>query len=149
VTTKADEQKERRALAGSTNTTTHQRGTSTLLDHVTNESGGRFAELARRDGGKPTVIGTAEARYPAGPAWAADPCGVEPALGFSVEDLQPTGEPFEVERAAEIVASREELAASPEALTSASQFPGVIETGDAAIQLAEVLPRLAKRRRAR
>lgn len=73
--------------------------TSSLLDHVEPEGGGRFAELARRDAGKSTVVGaTPSVQYPTGPGWTRSEVPQEPPLGFSVNDLEPTGEPFEVER---------------------------------------------------
>ena len=100
--------------------------TSSLLDHVEPEGGGRFAELARRDAGKPTVVGaTPSVQYPAGPGWTRDEVPQEPPLGFCVNDLEPTGEPFEVER------SLTKLAASPGA-PSVSSSTASVETGDAA-----------------
>jgi hypothetical protein len=48
---------------------------------------------------KATVIGsTPIPHYPQGPAWCADPSGVEPPLGVDINEMQPTGEVFEVER---------------------------------------------------
>jgi hypothetical protein len=66
-----------------------KRVASTYLDHTHNEEGGRFAKPQQ-------VIGTTAPEYPAGPNWAADPVGVEPPLGFSVEDHEPVGEYAEV-----------------------------------------------------
>jgi hypothetical protein len=93
---KSDEQKTRRALAGSTSTVT----TSTLRDHVDSESGGRFTELGRREGAsKPTIVGadSAVVRYPAGPNWSGADSGLEPPLGFSINDMEPVGLAHEVE----------------------------------------------------
>jgi hypothetical protein len=54
-------------------------GASTLLDHVSNDSGGRFAAI-----GKPTVIGSEPtAKYPTLPSsspWSGDGVGIEPPL---------------------------------------------------------------------
>jgi hypothetical protein len=76
-------------------------GTSTFLDHLEAEGGGRFAEAARREGmAKPQVTGTSpSANYPTLPAsspWHADPIGVEPTLGVDVNALDPVGECHEV-----------------------------------------------------
>ena len=61
-------------------------GVSTLLDHVHDESGGRFAALARQEReAKPSVIGVDPAaqypRLPSSSSWSAgDPVGVEPLI---------------------------------------------------------------------
>jgi hypothetical protein len=107
--------------------------TSTLRDHaVEGEGGGRFAELARREGAaRPAVVGATPAvQYPAGPAWVSDGAGVgiEPPLGICVNDLEPTGEPFEVERSLANLAE----AAAP---TSAAASPVVVvETASAVLK---------------
>jgi len=104
--------------------------TSTLRDHaVEGEGGGRFAELARREGAsRPTVVGARPlVQYPAGPDWTSNGAavGVEPPLGVCVNDLEPTGEAFEVERS---LASLAEAAAP----TSAAASPVVVvETASA------------------
>lgn len=119
MTSNADEQKERRALAGSTNVTTtyHQRAQVELgLD----DAAGRF--------GKPSVVTGSEpaVRYPRLPAsspWASDPVPNEEPLGVDVNALEPVG------TAAEIEAS---LAASPEAPTEVPSS-AVVEPDGAAI----------------
>ena len=72
-----------------------------LADAAANElSGGRYAQSANRQ----TVIGSSPISYPAQPEnspWAKDPMPQEPPLGWSVEDMEPTGEPFELERSRE------------------------------------------------
>ena len=110
------EQAERCALAGSTAATTYHRQAQVAQEL---ELGGRFGKAKVVVGTEPTVQ---YPRLPSGP-WA-DPVRVpdEPPLGFSVNDLEPTGEPFEVER------SLANLAASPEAPTSAATSPTVVET---------------------
>jgi hypothetical protein len=58
-------------------------------------AGGRFAQTAN----KQRVIGTGPIVYPAQPEnspWRCDPCGIEPPLGFSVNDQPAVGEPHEV-----------------------------------------------------
>jgi hypothetical protein len=66
--------------------------------------GGRFAVDAR----KPA---NAVPRQPANSPWHADPTGVEPPLGYAIDDQEPTG------TAAEIAASRAALGASGEPAT--------------------------------
>jgi len=72
---------------------------------------GRWAEINKSNvvGATPTPV------YPAGPNWAADPVGVEPALGFSVEAHEPVGEVGEVQ------ASIEALGDATEAVVGQSQ----------------------------
>ena len=63
---------------------------------VDDERGGRYGA----SGSKQTVVGSSPIAYPKLPAnspWANDPCPLEPVLGFSVEELEPVGEPFEIE----------------------------------------------------
>jgi hypothetical protein len=84
------EQKERKALAGSTGTTTYFRQAQ-IAEAL--EVGGRYAVE------KDITVGVEQAvNYPAGPAWTRDQVGLEPPLGASVDDMQPCGEAFEVER---------------------------------------------------
>jgi hypothetical protein len=87
MTSKADEQKERRALAGSTTTTTFRD-----MANLDLSLGGRFAV----PGSKPDVSGSDEVvRYPRLPStspWASDPVGVEPPTNYRIDDLEPTGE---------------------------------------------------------
>jgi hypothetical protein len=92
VTSKADEQRERRALAGSTNTTTyHQRAQVELgLD----DAAGRFGKPSVLTGSEPTV------RYPRPPAsspWASDPVPPEEPLGLDVNALEAVGTAAEIE----------------------------------------------------
>jgi hypothetical protein len=55
------------------------------------ELGGRFAKP------KP-LIGGSVPMQPEGSPWASDPVGQEPPLGFSVEAMEPVGNPHEIER---------------------------------------------------
>jgi hypothetical protein len=58
------------------------------------DRGGRFAF----SGSPKTVIGSSPIQYPAQPAhspWAKDACPPEPPLGFSVDEMEPFGEPHE------------------------------------------------------
>jgi hypothetical protein len=111
MTNKA-EQGERRALAGSTAATTYHRQAQVAQGL---ELGGRFAKASVVVGAEPAV------QYPPGPDWTRNEVPQEPPLGFSVNDLEPTGEPFEVER------SLTQSAASEPASS-----PAVVETGGAA-----------------
>jgi hypothetical protein len=73
-----------------------------------NELGGRFSAAIT----KTKVIGSSPISYPQQPTnspWRRDPCGVEPPLGFSVEDQPTTGEAWEVQK------SIDDLASSPSA----------------------------------
>jgi hypothetical protein len=83
------DQRQRNAQRNKDATTFSQFGASEAK-----EIEGRFS--ARE---KASVIGSTQApQYPAGPNWAADPVGVEPTLGFSVEDHEPVGEYAEIEK---------------------------------------------------
>lgn len=120
--------------------------TSTLRDHVEGEGGGRFAELARREGAsRPTVVGAdPAANYPAGPAWTRAAVGIEPPLGVAIDAMEPVGEAFEIE--ASLAAS-----VAPASVASSQRPDDAVET-DAANphsheRLAEILPHIAKPRR--
>src|SRR6516165_1620471 len=59
-------------------------------------AGGRYAKITRL-----SVVVSSLVAYPRQPEtspWHHDPCGVEPPLGYSVEDQEPTGEKFEQQR---------------------------------------------------
>jgi len=63
---------------------------------IDDERGGRYAT----EGSKQTVIGSSPIAYPQQPStspWHSDPCPPEPPLGYSVEEMEPTGEMFERE----------------------------------------------------
>jgi hypothetical protein len=93
----------------------------------------RVAEQIDSERSKSAVMGTKPVvdfpAIPSGP-WSAGywQDGPEPPLGYSVNDLEPTGEVAEVQR------SLEELAASSSAPPSASSPEAVVATDDAAIQ---------------
>jgi hypothetical protein len=68
-------------------------------------AGGKFAQA----GNKQTVVGSSSISYPAQPStspWHNDPCGVEPPLGFSVEDQPTTGEVWEVQRSIDALSAK-------------------------------------------
>jgi hypothetical protein len=98
MTSKQDEQKERRALTGSTTTTTFRD-----MANLDLSLGGRFAV----PGSKPDVSGSEEiTRYPRLPPsnpWSSDLVGVEPPLGWSVEDQECCGTFEEIQRSASSV----------------------------------------------
>ena len=60
--------------------------------------GGRFAILRKENPVFfPELIGpTAYPALPASSPWASDPTGVEPSLGYSIQDQEPVGEQFEI-----------------------------------------------------
>jgi hypothetical protein len=59
---------------------------------IADESYGRYAVLQ-----KANVVGATPAMgYSRGPQWTVDPTGKERPLGFSVDEMDPTGEPHEV-----------------------------------------------------
>jgi hypothetical protein len=93
---------------------------------ITTASGGRYAGELRKEASVP--------RLPESSPWASDPVGVEPALGYSIQDQEPVGEAFEIALSlGEVVAP---VADNP---------PAVVETASpnpALARLAEILPRL-------
>jgi hypothetical protein len=63
---------------------------------VDDERGGRYGA----SGNKQTVVGSSSIVYPAQPSgspWHSDPRPPEPPLGYSVDELEPVGEHYEVE----------------------------------------------------
>jgi hypothetical protein len=59
--------------------------------NVDEDRGGRYAAIEKPS----TVVGASSISYPTQPEgspWANDPIGLEPPLGFSVEDHDPVGE---------------------------------------------------------
>jgi hypothetical protein len=137
------EQKERRALTGTTTTTTfHQQA---MID-LQLENGGRFA--------KDTIVSGTEAsvRYPAGPAWTRNEVGLEPPLGVAIDAMEPCGEAFEIERSlgGSVVSSS---TADPPELATLSQAPTSVLPSDVVEQLggvanpsarlAQILPKIA------
>ena len=123
MTSKQDEQKERRALTGSTTTTTFRD-----MANLDLSLGGRFAV----PGSKPDVSGSEEiTRYPRLPPsnpWSSDLVGVEPPLGWSVEDQEPTGTFEEIEASI----ANASPAHSPEGddALMAGQAPSLSQSGD-------------------
>jgi len=61
------------------------------LADVESELGGRWAKP------KPMMGGAAMPEQPATTPWSSDPVGIEPPLGFSVEEMVPVGEHHEIE----------------------------------------------------
>jgi hypothetical protein len=67
---------------------------NTFLSHVhdAEEMGGRYKSVHTQ-----TVVGSQEQiQYPRGPSWSEESAGVEPPLGYSVNDSEPCGEAHEV-----------------------------------------------------
>src|SRR5262249_6881949 len=73
-----------------------ERRLKTYIGHALDaelEMGGRFAKVHTT-----TVTGSSPISYPTQPThspWHSNPYPEEPPLGFSVEEMEPVGEPFE------------------------------------------------------
>lgn len=144
---------ERSALAGSTTgTTLFQQATA----HLELEGTGRFGALARERAAKPYVTGTESgAKYPGAASWTEAAQMLEPPLGFSVDAMEPYGEPHEV------AASVAEAAAPGANATGEGEVAGVALEGSAKSapspsnaaeaheRLAQVLPKIITRRQLR
>jgi hypothetical protein len=115
-TSAQEEQKLRRALAGSNTTTTYH---SWAGAHLELERSGRHAAAS-----KATVTGTeASVRYPRLPEnnpFTTDISGVEPPLGYAINDLEVNGTPAEIEE------SISRLAAQPIVPPDGSAEEGVV-----------------------
>jgi hypothetical protein len=65
---------------------------STFLEHTHNEAGGRYAAIS-----SPQIVGstTPIPKYEGAPNWAHDPSGIEPSLGYRIDnsELTPSAEP--------------------------------------------------------
>jgi hypothetical protein len=120
------EQAERKRFVGSNQATTYHQ-----LANVDVSLGGRFAA-----GGE--VSGAEEAtRYPAQPEsspWAADPTGVEPPLGYAIDEQAPVGEFAEIAASLDRLGSGESEAATdpaPPPVPLAAGQGGVMGLADA------------------
>lgn len=117
------DQAERRALAGSTTTSTyfHQSQIAEQLD----APGGRFRE-------RETIVGTDPvpqyARLPASSPWSgsADP-GLEPPTGTAIDEHEAVGTATEIERSLVLVANPDEKAEVAPMLAASSPVD-VVET---------------------
>jgi hypothetical protein len=61
--------------------------------HTDDDLGGRYAKVHST-----TITGSGPISYPDQPStspWHHDACPPEPPLGFSVEEMEPVGEPFQ------------------------------------------------------
>lgn len=148
MTAKADEMKERKALSGSTSAMTlHSRAVADLELEAT---AGRHSKASIVSGATPTVQ---YPRLPASSPWAADMVPPEEPLGYSVNDLSPTGELHELAGPAgsdigshlpDVVETTgpaiPALAASPAPMVEAPVPPLPLSSGDAAI------PKLKRRK---
>jgi hypothetical protein len=86
------EQKERRALAGSTTTVTTYRDRA--IADLGLEAQGRFAKGVEVTGSKPAVV---YPRMPEGSPWHSDMVPPEPSLGYAIDAQEAVGEPGEIE----------------------------------------------------
>jgi hypothetical protein len=148
VSNKSD-QAERRALAGSTATTTYHR--QAQIDQEL-ELGGRYREKETITGSERT---TDYPRLPGGSPWSGDPVGIEPPLGVAIDEMEPTGTAAEIEAslggsvvAAPAAIPGSEVAEVAPALVASSstdvvETPRPVPSVEAQARLAEILPRLA------
>jgi hypothetical protein len=93
------------------------------------DAGGRYAKLQPT-----TVIGSTGApaypQQPEGSPWRGDLIGQEPPLGYSVDAIDPVGEPHEIAEAAAIIEHAD--ASSPSVCGgAASEAPAVVGTSAA------------------
>jgi hypothetical protein len=126
------EQAERRAIIKAEQLRPGDQQPTTLhaLANLDTSLGGRFAKADYVAGQGPSVD------YPAAGDWTrnAGGVGIEPPLGFSVNDIAPTGEAFEVERS---LASLGGSVAAPAMIPSSeAASPPAIETADPPIPTA-------------
>jgi hypothetical protein len=104
---------------------------------------GRFAKEAKADftvGRDPTV------QYPRMPAtspWACDAVGLEPPLGFSVEEMEVVGSTEEAERAAAILAATESSAATASSPPQGQSDADLPTVGSAAAGQSPIAPQVA------
>jgi hypothetical protein len=102
-----EEQRERKALAGSTTTMTFHSYHSRALAELQLENQGRHTQGASVTGSKPAVV---YPRQPENSPWAGDPVPNEEPYGVDISAQEPTGNYHEIEESL-IAAS---LAAAPE-----------------------------------
>ena len=137
------DQNDRRAIAGSTTGTTYHK--LAQIDQEL-ELGGRYREKETITGSERT---TDYRRLPEGSFWAGDPVGLEPSLGYSVDDLEPVGTYAEVQASLELGGLSAPVDMIPGSETAASS--PVVETSppipSADARLAGTLPRIAVKRR--
>jgi hypothetical protein len=144
------EQKERREIIRSERLRPGDQPATTFhaLANLDTSPGGRFAAGGYVSGSEPVV------NYPAGPAWTRDLVGLEPSLGVAIDQMEPCGEAFEIERSliaapAGTVPGSQSVqgppspaAESAKVATPLSSSCGVATTS-AVERLAKILPRLA------
>ena len=95
---------------------------SVAASSADDERGGRYAAASS----KPTVTGSSPIAYPQQPTgspWASDPLPNEPPLGYSVEEMEPVGEPHEID------ASRRDVAGSAPSNDVGATRPSTIRLG--------------------
>jgi len=121
TSSKEQEQKERKALLGSSTDATSYRD----LANLDNSLSGRFAIVP---GAEPSVSGRKPfVEYPAAaPPWSGPQVGVEQPLGWSVEDQEPTGTFEEIQRSAasSVFPSLDATSAPPLELTRSDSTSG-------------------------
>jgi hypothetical protein len=72
-----------------------KRDAGTFLSHTHSDEGGRFAKPQQIVGSAPVP------EYPAGPNWSPQAVGVEPPLGFDINETPVVGEYHEIEKSIE------------------------------------------------
>jgi hypothetical protein len=145
MTSRHNEQRERRDLAGSTSATTfHQ-----LASLGDQSLGSRFAAGGEVSGAQEE---THYPRLPEGSPWSHDPVPPEAPLGFSVEDVEPCGTSAEIAASLDRLGSGESEAASDPAPSpppvSLAGEGGVMGLTDApSAEFSEAHPNLLQRRK--
>jgi hypothetical protein len=124
------EMKERKQLVGSTTTITTFRDAA--IADISLQTGGRFNNAPVVTGSTPSQ---AWPRLPEGNPWAEDRSGVEPPLGYKINDLEVTGTPAEVQQ------SLAELAnASPTPVSSPGAMDAAPALAEAPLSLVKLAP---------
>ena len=122
---KEQEQAERRKLAGSTTSISKDNPPSTLhsLANLDNSLGGRFAVGGAVSGEEELVR---YPRQPEGSPWSGPQVGVEPPLGYAIDELEPTGTFEEIQRSASsgLIPLLEDASAPPLELTRSDSTSG-------------------------
>lgn len=144
MTTKANEQRERKSLAGSTAATTYfqQSQVAEELD----AKAGRFAKPSVVSGANPTVQ---YPRLPSSSPWSSDPVGLEPALGYSINNMLAVGEPGEISASLNAIEALHlpSIALAGPVGSDIGPSPSDVVRPGPANSLAELLPKLVKRRK--
>jgi hypothetical protein len=101
---------------------------------------GRWAQINKSD-----VVGaTPTPQYPAGPNWSVDPTGVEPPLGFDVNQIEAVGEYREVQASIEKLGDVTEAVAQSSPL-AAADVPSEVPCFSPDVERAAAIPNPKRR----